>query len=266
MPRNQTENGVPAFDHLQNSGPESGTDACISDVPGCAWESFGGNAEKEIISKAGQLHDGFARGRMVFRQCGHECADADFALAQARGIGFVRKTDKSGVQPALKNGASLLERRKVEKVDGRLWTVPAKAFKNGRYQGMKQSPNVAEVQLSVARITGVTRDVYGLFAMLENGASFGEERLARFCEMDSVAGAFEQPDTQFVFELANLAAQGRLRHMQFLRRPGEVKLTGHTGKIAQMTQFHDLTMPGRHHDGNKEVLGGKWPKGHYVGL
>jgi hypothetical protein len=51
--------------------------------------------------------------------------------------------------------------------------------------------------------------------------------------------------------------------MQFLRRPGEVQLTGHGGEVAQMTQFHEVIMPGRHDHGNKEVLGGNRRTAHY---
>jgi hypothetical protein len=56
--------------------------------------------------------------------------------------------------------------------------------------------------------------------------------------LDAVAGAVKQDNAQFVFKLANLAAQGGLRHVQLLRRAGKIKFTGHSGKIAKVTEFH----------------------------
>jgi hypothetical protein len=82
--------------------------------------------------------------------------------------------------------------------------------------------------------------------------------------LDAAPRAFEQDDAQFVFELANLAAQGGLRHVQLLRGAGEVEFARHGGEIAQMKQFHQAIMPGPHDHGNKEVLAGNRGMAHYV--
>jgi hypothetical protein len=82
--------------------------------------------------------------------------------------------------------------------------------------------------------------------------------------LDAAPRAFEQDDAQFVFELANLAAQGGLRHVQLLRRAGEVEFTRHGGEIPQMTKFHELIMPPKHDHGNKEVLAENRETAHYV--
>ena len=117
--RNQTEYRVSALHHLQNLGPESCAHTRVGDVPRRAGECLRGNAEEKIVRKAGQRDDGFAGGRMVFRQRGDKRARSDFSFAQAGGIGFVRKADESRVEPAFQNGAGLRQRREVEQVDSR---------------------------------------------------------------------------------------------------------------------------------------------------
>ncbi len=200
---------------------------------------------------------------MDFRQSGDERAGPHLAFAQTRGIGFVREANESGVEPAFENGAGLRKRREIEEVDGGFGKASAKALQHRRHERMKQSPNVSKVQLVVARFTGFARDTNGLLALFEYGLRLREKRPARFRELDSVVSAIEQRDAQFVFELANLPALGGLRNAEFSRRTREIEFTGHGGEVAQMSQFHELIMPGRHHHGNKEVLGENRRAGHH---
>ena len=231
-------------------------------MPGRAGESFAGDAEEKIIGETGQRDDGFAGGAMVLGQGGDERAGANFAFAQAGAIGLVREADEARVEAAFENGAGLRERREIEKVNGGFGRTAAKAFQDGRCQRMEQTPNVAEVQLRVAGFAGFARDTDGFFALPQQGLRLREERAARFRELDAAPRAVEQCDAQFVLKLPNLAAQGGLRHVQLLRRAGEVEFTRHGGEIAQMTQFHKVIMPPKHDRGNKEVLAGIQPMAH----
>jgi hypothetical protein len=175
---------------------------------------------------------------MFFWQGGHESAGVNFAFCQAGTIGLVRKADESRVKPAFENCAGLRERREIEEMNGRFGNTTTKTFQHGGHEGMKQSPNISEVQLRTGRFAGIAGDANGLFALLQKGLGLHKKGAAGFGESYSVVSAFEQLDAKLVFELANLAAQGGLRHVQLLRRAGEIQFTGHGGKIAQMTEFH----------------------------
>jgi hypothetical protein len=51
--------------------------------------------------------------------------------------------------------------------------------------------------------------------------------------------ANDKCDSDFLFQAFYLAAQGRLRQVQLVRRPAKTSIRGHGRKISQMTEFHE---------------------------
>src|ERR1700726_2479403 len=66
-----------------------------------------------------------------------------------------------------------------------------------------------------------------------------EKGLARGGQFDAVHAAAHQPDANLVFEIADLAAEGRLRRVQpFLRRERQAALLGNRDEIAKVPKLH----------------------------
>jgi hypothetical protein len=55
----------------------------------------------------------------------------------------------------------------------------------------------------------------------QNESGLIEERMACSSQFHATGGTLEQLHTQFVFELANMAAEGRLGEVKLPRRPGK---------------------------------------------
>ena len=91
--------------------------------------------------------------------------------------------------------------------------------------------------------------------LLENRFRFREEGLAARSESDFAMIAVKERDSEFIFELFDLAAERGLRDMEPGRSPGEIEFTGHGSEVAELPQFHDApTIPIRHDCASKEVL------------
>ena len=69
-------------------------------------------------------------------------------------------------------------------------------------------------------------------AMLQQGAAFREERIARRGKRDPPVGSVEQLRADVAFELTDRLGERRLRHPQPLRRPAEVEFLGDGDEVA----------------------------------
>jgi hypothetical protein len=93
--------------------------------------------------------------------------------------------------------------------------------------GSNANPDKARFAfLRVARSFG---RVSGLYHQL---SGFLEENISRFGELYVPLVADEQGNAEIVFQLADLAAQGRLRNVQLLRGLAEVQVFGDSEKVA----------------------------------
>src|ERR1700692_982448 len=76
--------------------------------------------------------------------------------------------------------------------------------------------------------------------MVEKGLTSGGQ-------FDAVHAAAHQLDANLVFEIADLAAEGRLRRVQpFLSRERQAALLGDGDEITKMSQLHERPLPWRH--------------------
>ena len=65
-------------------------------------------------------------------------------------------------------------------------------------------------------------------------------------ELHPSATPLKQRRLQLLFEVLHLAAERGLGHAQSRRRMGKVQFFSHRNKVAQVSQFHALTIPGTH--------------------
>src|SRR4029079_12416559 len=73
----------------------------------------------------------------------------------------------------------------------------------------------------------------------QHGARLLEEQRALARELHSGRGPQEQLHSDFVFELADVPAERRLRDVELSRRFGEAVRVGDGGEGPQMTQIHE---------------------------
>src|SRR5262249_32641717 len=69
-------------------------------------------------------------------------------------------------------------------------------------------------------------------------ASLFQNRPSRVGQLHTPPGAIEQPDSELVFELANLLAQRRLCDMQSCGSAAEMQFLGNRNEIAEVSQLH----------------------------
>lgn len=80
---------------------------------------------------------------------------------------------------------------------------------------------------------GSARRGEGALAVSERELSLYEEGLARVGELDRPACAVDELDFELVFELTNLLAERRLRHVKTFSSSPEVALFRHRYEVAQ---------------------------------
>src|SRR5262252_3971130 len=99
---------------------------------------------------------------------------------------------------------------------------------------MKETPDIADFQfLSAAFMHSLNH----ASCLSKNRFGFGQKSCSFFGQPYAALIADKQGDTEFLFELFDLAAECRLSKMQPLRRAREVQLAGDHGEIAKLPQF-----------------------------
>src|SRR5206468_3352856 len=68
--------------------------------------------------------------------------------------------------------------------------------------------------------------------------SFDHKRHTRLRQMDITFRAIEKPDSNLIFEIANLLAQGRLGDVKLFRRSAEMKLFCNCDNIPQQSELN----------------------------
>ena len=92
---------------------------------------------------------------------------------------------------------------------------------------------------------GASHRVLRAIELLQGQAGLVIERAARRRQRDVVMAAHQQLGAEFVLDLADVLAQGRLRDMQRLCRLGEVHLVHQRDEILEMTNFDHALRPRR---------------------
>ena len=111
-----------------------------------------------------------------------------------------------------------------------------------------------EVELFAGRPAGLPRHLNRAFALFQQRAGFSQENASRFRQMRAAPVAFEQPGSDFLLELADLAAQRGLGDTQFQSGFGETQFPRDGNEVAHLAEFHGETIAKRHQRASKEVL------------
>jgi hypothetical protein len=86
---------------------------------------------------------------------------------------------------------------------------------------------------------GPARGITGGIDLQQRQPRMIQKDSARLCQLDSAGTAHEQFDANFQFQVADLAAQRRLRRVQpSFRGMGETAFFGNGNEIAQMAELH----------------------------
>jgi hypothetical protein len=96
----------------------------------------------------------------------------------------------------------------------------------------------ADGDAAAGRRTPVADFLAGLVHELRNRLGAFQEQRAGGAQPHAAAVARKQRDAEFVLELLDLAAQGRLRQAQFFRRPADAAGAGDVHEVAQFSDVH----------------------------
>lgn len=81
-------------------------------------------------------------------------------------------------------------------------------------------------------------NLHGMMRLLDHGSSLAKKDQARVRQFDFSTIAREERNADLFFELADLAAQGRLRDVQPLPGLREAQRFGHADEVTKLAEFH----------------------------
>ena len=113
----------------------------------------------------------------------------------------------------------------------------AEGAKNRRQRGMWKRPGKADAQRACNAFRHAPRCNAHAVRLRQRLARFGQDRAARVRQPHLVLGAVEKPSAKLVFQLPDLLAQRRLRHVQPRGRAREVQFLRDGHEIPQMSEF-----------------------------
>ena len=106
----------------------------------------------------------------------------------------------------------------------------------------RQRRRVADVDFALRSADGRARFFHRVFRALQNGARLGQKSFSRSGQLERFRAALKKLKTDFVFEVADLPAQARLRDVQLQRGARNIFLLGDGDEITEVAQFHFLSI------------------------
>lgn len=97
------------------------------------------------------------------------------------------------------------------------------------------NPDAHNAAFSLLRVTRGFSRVPSLYHQLPG---FVDENCSRFCQLHMPLVAHKKRNAKVIFQLPDLAAQRRLRHVKLLRRFAEVQIFSDREEISDVPQFH----------------------------
>src|SRR5579863_2954192 len=109
-------------------------------------------------------------------------------------------------------------------------------------EGWRQDPHSGRGRITHVQFTAACcdslRSFHSVVRALQYRARAVQKNAASFCETHGFGGAFQQGKTEFVFEVADLAAQRGLRDVELEGGTRHVLLFSDSDEVAEMTEFH----------------------------
>src|SRR3569623_260151 len=172
---------------------------------------------------------------MCFRERDDEITFAYALHLEARALRFKREADQARIELSRAERLSLLGGAQIEQVNRESGVEFAQSLQQTRRDRMKKTPNIAEIKRGIlVRLHALHRPA-GLF---QDRFGLGQKTLSFSSERHASAVSLQEGNAKLLFQLADLPAQRGLRHMQNLRRAGEIQLARHSGEVAELAQFH----------------------------
>ena len=196
---------------------------------------FIGDHEENFVLESVQPNGAGFGERMISRKGDYEIRGADAMLFEAFGFSLKGQSDKANIQTSGRQRFALFRGGEVEKINGDGRIESAKLLQCVRHGGMKEAPDVADVEALLLRGACALHRAIGL---LKNRFCFREEGFTTWRESDFAVIALKERDAEFLFELLDLAAESGLGDMESGRSPGEIEFTGHGSEVAELPQFH----------------------------
>ncbi len=188
--------------------------------------------------------------RMSGRQGCHHLV---FPKHNAGYIGILKpQPAKSDVNSSIFQGCSLFQRIHFEQNNVNFWPfLPESADQLGQsiVKGRGDKADAELADMSLTNPSGHGRDFVHTRQNLSGLLVKIPPRLGKGQRTATV----QQPRADLVFQLLDLAAERGLGNIQLFRRSAETALGGDGSKIAQMTKFHVLYLPGIKIDINGSV-------------
>ena len=153
-------------------------------------------------------------------------------------LGGSGEADDDGVELLVADGLDELMRgaRLERHLDVR--RLGGERLEGARDAGGEHVRHVADAELRAGRGVGFTRGALCDLGLVQDPAGLDEEGGAGHGEGDAAVGAVEQADAQLRLELADLLADGGLRHVEALGGAAEVQLLRDRDEVPQVSQLH----------------------------
>jgi hypothetical protein len=146
--------------------------------------------------------------------------------------------DKTGVEFASHELAELFGNGRLRDGDARSGDGRPEARQTGGKETEGHRPRRGYAQFASLAAGGFATALHGRIGACQDQPGFAEKDCAGVGQRHVVAIAIQQGKAEFVLEVANLCAQGRLREAQLHRRAAETERLRHSDEITEMAKFH----------------------------
>ena len=153
-------------------------------------------------------------------------------------LGRSGEADDDGVEPLVADRLDELVRGTRLEHDLDVRRLGGELLERARDAGGKRVRHVADAELRTRRGVRVARRALRDLGLVQDPTGLDEQRGAGRGEGDAAVGAVEQPHAQLCLELADLLADGGLRHVQALGGAAEVQLLRDRDEVPQVSQLH----------------------------
>src|ERR1043166_9418646 len=150
----------------------------------------------------------------------------------------VRFDHQGKMEPLLLEAGNQFAGGKVMQVDFDAGSEFLKSAQSPRQDFHRQRGSKSDVQLALRAAGDGFHDLDSLLGTLQNGPCFLQKNLTGLGEPQSPRAVLKQSDAQFVFELANLAAEGRLGNMQPRGGASHILIFRDGYEVPQVPEFH----------------------------
>lgn len=178
------------------------------------------------------LSDGFFPSQAVIGGQGGQQG-----FVEERDLGNLRRLRRGGqqrrIEPVVAQALDQQAGLVFPKLDRQPRIGLAQGFENHGHEVRSQGGNHAQLERPHQRVAGGARHRLHLRGLSQSPLGMGQDLAAHRSHDHALVGTLDQGDAQLLFQLADLAAQGRLADVAGLGRPAKMPLLGHRHQVAK---------------------------------